>query len=147
MTHHRSPRDGSGRFVKRSPAEKVAAHVEKVNERHPAGMADGTGQITFTYTVQGGQSASIHTEGSGGTSQTNYPGPDVEDRILREQTNAFPARQRSGIQSPSAYNAFSEPHRSQPIEYARPDPFFLRAAFLWSAAAILLLLVIWVLAH
>ena len=29
-------RDASGRFVRATPAEKVAAHVEKVNERHQA---------------------------------------------------------------------------------------------------------------
>jgi hypothetical protein len=36
MTHHRAKRDPStGRFIKPTPSERVAAHVERVNERHP----------------------------------------------------------------------------------------------------------------
>lgn len=125
MTHHRTPRDGSGRFVKRTEPEKVAAHVERVSQRHPQTIKLTTSGNWTVPDDFGGDVVELPKPEGDRAASGRFIKRTVPRKVSPGETISFPA----GI---------SKPTRTQPLEYDRPS--FLAANWGWLASALLVLI-------
>jgi hypothetical protein len=144
-------RDPQGRLIRATPEQKVAAHVERVNALHRDPMKNqGRGQNLdnanwnlnqaqyFSRQQSQFPSAVSFSEGGGGGVPEHW-----KDQAANEVFADLPKDQSSFR---DAYAVFSEPKRSQPIEYEDG-----RQVWQWvlgcGAVAFILLAAIWVLTH
>jgi hypothetical protein len=115
MTHHRAKRDPStGRFIKPTPLERVAAHVEAINTAHPGHWSDCAVNSEPAYPAG-------ECDCGGYNPQDDSPSKADLQRIYAGQQQAsaaYMAKMMQGAQS--AFPRAAKPERSQPIEYATP---------------------------
>ena len=111
-------RDPQGRFIRATPEQRVAAHVERLNERHPEQDDNPNGYLgsaqNLAYAAWNLSRAQYYAELA--ERQSQFPGENTnwKDQAANEVFANLPKDQSSFR---DAYTVFSEPKRSQPIEY------------------------------